>query len=152
MNIYTIALGHPTVHTLRFFISLYIPHLQIEFFDHSLWLEWFYKGNKLQSKLFFQSNKTLADVITAYFLTFQRIVYILNAELNITNVLWSDKAWQSFILNPLKKIESKEMQFKLTIYIPMHHHCSSTMQVRDRPRFFDQVGHQTTNASKLHWK
>ena len=104
------------VYTLRFFISLYIPHLQIEFFDHSLWLEWFYKGNKLQSKLFFQSNKTLADVITAYFLTFQRIVYILNAELNITNVLWSDKAWQSFILNPLKKIESKELQFKLTIY------------------------------------
>ena len=37
----------------------------------------FYKGNKLKNKLFSQSNKSLADVITAYFLTFQRIVYIL---------------------------------------------------------------------------
>ena len=30
--------------------------------------------------------------------------------------------------------------------------CSikTTIHIRDRPRFFDQVGHQTTNASKYY--
>jgi hypothetical protein len=59
------------VHSLRFFIQIKLLTILYDVIGK------FYKGNKLQNKLFFQSNKSLADVIAAYFLTFQTIVYIL---------------------------------------------------------------------------
>ena len=35
----------------------------------------------------------------------------------------------------------------LQIYIPYFPNYLGKLYIRDRPRFFDQVGHQTTNAS-----